>query len=73
MILLYYYIIGSYGAFNDKTIVKYDGFINKIKNNTLFTNYTYPLVNNNNNNNEIEMNKGAYVIVDSGYIHIIYY
>jgi hypothetical protein len=55
---------GTFGSMNDKTIVKFDGFIEQLRTKQLFTNYEYSL---NISANETRNFYGAYVITDGGY------
>ena len=55
---------GHPGARNDKTIVKFDGFVTKIHHGELYADVPYDLVDNDGN---ITKEKGLYLIVDGGY------
>lgn len=55
---------GHPGARNDKTIVKFDGFVTKIHQGELYADIPYNLVDNEGN---IKEEKGLYLIVDGGY------
>ena len=55
---------GFYGSFNDKTIVKFDNFIDAIRSNELFLNYEYNLFDLNGNP---FIEHGVYLISDNGY------
>jgi len=55
----------SYGTVNDKTIVKSDYAVEKVRTETLFTEYQYEVRNS---SGEQTMMTGAYLIVDGGYL-----
>lgn len=55
---------GHPGARNDKTIVKFDGFVTAINNGKLYQDVPYILATD--EGNEIQL-KGLYLIVDGGY------
>jgi hypothetical protein len=55
---------GHPGARNDKTIVKFDGFVTSINNGDLYGDVPYSLTNE--DDEEIPL-KGLYLIVDGGY------
>ena len=52
------------GARNDKTVVKFDGFVTSINNGDLYKNETFELTNA---EGDINVHKGLYLIVDGGY------
>ena len=56
---------GAYGTINDKTMVKSDEVVEKVKTEPLFTEYMYHLRKP---NNALFATKGAYLIVDGGYL-----
>ena len=55
----------SYGTVNDKTIVKSDSAVEKVRTDPLFTDYQYEV---HKHSGERIMMKGAYLIVDGGYL-----
>ena len=56
---------GAYGTVNDKTIVKSDLAVEKVRTDPLFTDYQYEVRSS---SGERSMMKGAYLIVDGGYL-----
>ena len=56
---------GAYGTLNDKTIVKNDDAVDHIWTNRLFTDYSYEVRGE---DGTPFMTKGAYLIVDGGYL-----
>jgi Plant transposon protein len=52
------------GARNDKTIVKFDGFVTKIHNGELYADVPFDLVDK---EGKVTREKGLYLIVDGGY------
>jgi hypothetical protein len=59
---------GFAGAKNDKTICKYDAYIQKVKTDPMFTEMTFELYKEDGNGSIVkETEKGAYLIVDGGY------
>lgn len=56
---------GFRGALNDKTIIRYDGFIREIRTNALFTSYSF--VVHDTVDAPLELRTGAYLICDGGY------
>jgi len=56
---------GAYGTINDKTIVKHDDAVEKVKTDSLYTNYSYQVYND---KNQAVFTEGAYLIVDGGYL-----
>jgi hypothetical protein len=56
---------GFPGAYNDKTIARYDSFITDVGQNKMFTNLTY----NTKTKQDVVERKGAYLICDGGYHH----
>lgn len=57
---------GVFGAANDKTIIKFDGFVNQVKINPLFTQFKYNLYTN---DSSIIEEKGVHLIVDGGLLY----
>jgi hypothetical protein len=55
---------GHPGARNDKTIVKFDGFVTKIHNGELYADVPFDLVDK---EGKVTREKGLYLIVDGGY------
>lgn len=58
---------GSYGACNDKTIVRFDSYIESLRTEKLYTEMKYSLLVS--ETGETEMASGVYVITDGGYHH----
>ena len=56
---------GAYGTVNDKTIVKCDDSVEIVRSNELFTEYQYQL---HRPDGSSFFTKGAYLIVDGGYL-----
>ena len=56
---------GAYGTINDKTIVKMDDTVDKVKNDKLFTEYNYEVFRKDGTS---YFTKGAFLIVDGGYL-----
>ena len=56
---------GSFSTINDKTIVKSDLAVESVRRDPLFTEYQYEL---HKKNGDQTMMKGAYLIVNSGYL-----
>ena len=55
---------GHYGTTSDKTIVKFDGFVQQVRNDKLYTNAEFELQVG---DNEWVTEKGVYLLVDGGY------
>jgi len=59
-------LAGTYGAFNDKTIVRYDNYVHAIRTQAFFTELQYE-VRTGPGACDVEMVEGAYLIIDGGY------
>lgn len=57
---------GAYGATNDKTIVRFDGFVDDVRCDDFFTEFSYE-IRTGPGPEDRRMTKGAYLIVDDGY------
>ena len=61
-------LAGAYGAFNDKTIVRNDDVVHAIRTDPFFTQMAYEVrTGGGNDGGGVEMEKGAYLIIDGGY------
>ena len=58
--------VGTYGSCNDKTLIRFDEYINEIRSEELYTNIEYDLMIS--EKHSIKQ-KGVYSIVDGGYHH----
>ena len=56
--------VGHYGTTSDMTIVKFDGFVNKVKYDPLFTETEFKYLQA---DNKWALEKGLYLLVDGGY------
>ena len=60
--------LGFAGSVNDKTIVRFDGYVKKLRDGTLFGDKTFKLLGKDGDGNQIVVNQqGYYLICDGGY------